>query len=500
MSRTFQTAVGGLLLLLAGLLAFMFVVADAGPRVGRGLAVAEGLAVVGIVFLVQGLRSPFSPAQRTALRRRLALGNLVVGPILFAASAGLLYLKFEVINVLPDSLTIPALLGLPIGVFVTASLFRLVCARCGSRLASARATAAQLGRWAPAAGPLARGAAWIEHCPRCRGVAVLGPENARVVLRDAEARQLVGRILDGAAALPAEDAPPPVHAALDAPRIPNRPLRIEPGFAFRKLWTAALVSIACLAFGAAFGVESVRRTRGWLEDLRVAAAGTPAAASSVELKEKVDKAFGVGVVPLYGYELRLRWRDAEGRDRAAEQRIVSYFERVEPGDRPVVLVDPTDPGRAVVSSVTRLRYGPFVAMGWWGVVAIALAITGLRIWLEARRVVRATRACADRGAEVQFPVLSLEEAKNGLGARVGRWHLTVGLPGRPRDAKGAGRTATLPAPPILVGTSADRRAIGLVADGRLDEAVFPVEDLRPFLAPEPEKATWARRTVERGGA
>jgi hypothetical protein len=81
--------------------------------------------------------------------------NLVLGPIIVAISVGVLYLFFTVINVMPRLVVFGVVLGMPVGIVLTATLFANECRACACRLKSLPDPHRE-----------------FEYCPRCRAVAI----------------------------------------------------------------------------------------------------------------------------------------------------------------------------------------------------------------------------------------------------------------------------------------------------------------------------------------
>ncbi|MGC4001241.1 MAG: hypothetical protein QM767_28780 [Anaeromyxobacter sp.] len=185
MSKTFYVAIGGLLLLVSGCL-FQFAEALHGLPPARRSQVAVGFAMAGLAALVHGLRNPYPAHQRGLVRRKLAPLNLVLGPLLILASLGLLYVVSNVWAFIPHSWLVGALLGVPGGVILTATVFEEICGRCGTPLTVVYRTGAD-----------------VAYCTGCLTVAVRKEGNDREVLRDQAALQLIAEVDPARAKAPA---------------------------------------------------------------------------------------------------------------------------------------------------------------------------------------------------------------------------------------------------------------------------------------------------------
>jgi hypothetical protein len=204
-SKTFYVAAGILLLLVATVLGFLGVT-DAGERAHRAFVMAGIFGGIGFVLLVAGMRNPFDPAHRRYVRRKLTPWNLLIGPTVIALAIGVLYLFFNVIQLMPRIVVIGALVAVPIGVFITASIFGDACVRCDRLLETKTLRFAALAdsaldrlkagdiesALAILGAPTPEGTAPVEvsYCPLCRSVAVCRAGGTTAVLREMKARLL----------------------------------------------------------------------------------------------------------------------------------------------------------------------------------------------------------------------------------------------------------------------------------------------------------------------
>jgi hypothetical protein len=130
----------------------------------------------GLALLANGLRNPIPYRDRQSIRRVLTLWNLVIGPVIIAACAGVLYL-FHVIGIMPLLVVVGALIGIPVGVLVTASLFDYSCVHCRANMKSN-----SVGGYS------------VLFCPSCRALAVHYARGGPFVLRGDAARAVIGQI------------------------------------------------------------------------------------------------------------------------------------------------------------------------------------------------------------------------------------------------------------------------------------------------------------------
>lgn len=135
MSRTFYIAVGGLLVLLGMLLGLTMVLN--GQGLSRGGLIGMAVPIVpGLGLILLGLSNPYAPRHRSVIKRKAAPLNLLVGLGLILGSSALLYLYNQIHFLPPGILGVGALLGIPVGVFIMASIHEDACARCNLRLES----------------------------------------------------------------------------------------------------------------------------------------------------------------------------------------------------------------------------------------------------------------------------------------------------------------------------------------------------------------------------
>jgi hypothetical protein len=365
MSKTFHVAAGGLLLLLGAVLGWTALQPYPNAFIARWLAVGAGGA--GAVLLAMGLRSPFHGRQLDLVRRRFQPANLVLGPLVVAAGVGLVYLRENVTSLLPEKVVVVALLAVPVGVFITASVFADHCGLCGAKLKDAWAAAGLLIPFAGDVSPDLRSASPrapladaaralpVEYCPRCRGIAVFDPGGGVLVLRGSSADRLIGRVLG-------EDR---FHAAPDA--APPAP-RVDAVASARA--NARWASFVALVAGGAFVLYGALEARGLVDERRTWRSGRRAPVAEVVVEEKAQRLIGSVNLPFYRYRLRISYRTGDGGTRHAEQDVISWFERADAGPGAEVRYLAEEPTRIAVSTVATLRYGPFV----WAAFAVALGI------------------------------------------------------------------------------------------------------------------------------
>lgn len=207
MKSTFLVAVGGLLVVLGALLGIVTHLA------GRALdaplmGAISAPAVLGLILVMLGLRSPYAAAHRGVVTRKATPKNFFIGLGIVLGSITVLYLFYNVIPIMPDILVIGAMLGVPVGIFTMATLFEDACARCDRLLQSIRIRAPQerleriveslrssdmdtalrlMGGSAPEHAPQLE----LAFCPSCQAVAVCKAAKAPVVLQGANATQLI---------------------------------------------------------------------------------------------------------------------------------------------------------------------------------------------------------------------------------------------------------------------------------------------------------------------
>jgi len=130
MNRSFLVAAGGLLLGVALLILFLHMTgnAEAGPTVVWVLVAVFGIP--GCVLIAVGLSSPFDAEFAHLVRRKYALRNLLLGPVVVVVSAVILYVSLWVLPIVPDAMPLTAMLGILAGIFLTASLKSDACVRC----------------------------------------------------------------------------------------------------------------------------------------------------------------------------------------------------------------------------------------------------------------------------------------------------------------------------------------------------------------------------------
>lgn len=135
MSRTFYIAVGGLLVILGALLGLTLALNGQGPSRGGLIGMAVPI-VLGLGLILFGLSNPYAPRHRSVIQRKATPLNLLIGLGLILGSSALLYLINQIHFLPPGILGVGALLGVPVGVFIMASVYEDACARCELRLES----------------------------------------------------------------------------------------------------------------------------------------------------------------------------------------------------------------------------------------------------------------------------------------------------------------------------------------------------------------------------
>jgi hypothetical protein len=209
MSRSFRVASGGLLLATA---AIILIIQSQGvkgdPNVIRIIAMI--FAIPGCVLIAAGLKTPFAAKDRHLVGRKLTLKNLILGPVVIAVSAGVLYVCLFVVAFVPHVVALTAMAGILVGVFLTASVQGDACVRCDRLLDSARVHFADepldlweqmeagagdqaihdLGEPAPK-GPFAL---WFHVCMQCRSVAICRSHENRVIVLTGTAAQRLAQL------------------------------------------------------------------------------------------------------------------------------------------------------------------------------------------------------------------------------------------------------------------------------------------------------------------
>jgi hypothetical protein len=210
MKSTFLVAVGGLLVVLGALIGLMTLLngrAFDAPILG----VISVPAVLGLLLVMLGLRNPYAAAHRDVITRKATPKNFFVGLGIVLGSITILYLFYTVIPVMPQLVVVGAMLGVPVGIFIMASLFAEACARCDRLLQHIRISAPQprleriveslrsgdmntalqlMAAQAPEHSPQLE----LAFCPSCQAAAVCKAAREPVVLRGASATQFISAL------------------------------------------------------------------------------------------------------------------------------------------------------------------------------------------------------------------------------------------------------------------------------------------------------------------
>ncbi len=210
MSKTSLIAIGGLLLLIAALVALLTFTAvrPAHRQVVAGIGFVVGFGVLGVVCLAIGLSSEIPVAHRALIKRKFTPMNLLYGLVLSGGSGGILYLFHNAFHVLPHGVLLGAMAGVPLGVFLMASVFENACVRCGRLLKTStlRFAAIDAAAWNSLSGGDIPGAILalgkpveggrdrldVSYCSHCRNLAQFRrPSKSLVVVTGWDASALI---------------------------------------------------------------------------------------------------------------------------------------------------------------------------------------------------------------------------------------------------------------------------------------------------------------------
>ncbi|MFY0524757.1 hypothetical protein ACN28I_16890 [Archangium gephyra] len=210
MKSPFLVAVGGLLIVLGALIGIMTLL-DERAFDAPILGVISVPAVLGLLLVMLGLRNPYAAAHRDVITRKATPKNFFVGLGIVLGSITTIYLFYNLIPVMPQLVVVGAMLGVPVGIFIMASLFAEACARCDRLLQHIRISAPQprleriveslrsgdmdtalqlMAAQAPEHSPQLE----LAFCPSCQATAVCKTAKEPVVLRGASATQFISAL------------------------------------------------------------------------------------------------------------------------------------------------------------------------------------------------------------------------------------------------------------------------------------------------------------------
>jgi hypothetical protein len=298
--KTLQVALGELVVIGAAALVFFRRELDRIPA-DKVLTAAAVVCALGLALLANGIRNPIPHRDRQAIRRAVTPSNLLIGPAMIAACAGVLYL-FHVIGFMPTIVVIGALIGIPAGVLVAASLFEYSCSHCQAKMKS---------------GSVGRSS--VLYCPACRALAVHYARGGPFVLRGDQTRALIEGIPEE------KDGPTANGQRTLGAQAPSSPAP-EPGVVPAAEPAPSLLAPAllCLLLGAGMVVYATLQTRVLPSSRRIWSEGVEA--TEVEIKGEVSGPHILSwMVPLYSYRLKSRFVDAQGTAHELDEHVQSYF-------------------------------------------------------------------------------------------------------------------------------------------------------------------------------
>lgn len=275
------------------------------------------------------------------------------------------------------------------------------------------------------------------------------------------------------------------------PLLPDRPLRLEPGYV-RKTWLkAGLVSALFAAMGSAFVFSGGQELRAFLDERALWETGTPGPA---DVGGEVTTHEWLGFIPVgHEYKLHVKYLDDRGEARDAEVELTSLTE-LDTESEPEVRFDPADPSRVALSWAAQAGAGRWA----WdlGVPAMGLAflLGAFAMVLNTRRIVSSARACARRSEERELPLVKAEQLRAN-GKLLERWSVTYTLPPGLRGG-GKKQTSTVEGEPIVLDREEGARVLALVSPDA-EKPTFPTVALAPFdVSPEERAAFEARLAAE----
>jgi hypothetical protein len=280
------------------------------------------------------------------------------------------------------------------------------------------------------------------------------------------------------------------------PLLPERPLRLKPGFV-RKTWLkAGLVAALVAVMGGGFVFLGVRELRAFLDERALWERGTPGPA---DVRGEVTTREWLGFIPVgHDYKLDVTYLDDRGEEHAAKLEVTSLTE-LDTEAEPEVRFDAADPSRVALSWTAQAGGGRWA----WalGVPAMGLAFLfggGLMV-RAAKRTVASARVCARRSDERELVLLKLEQQKAN-GKPLPRWSVTYTLPPGSRGGGGK-RTGTVEGgEPIVLEREEGLRIVALLSP-EADQPTFPTLTLEPFdVSPEERSAFEGRLAAERARA
>lgn len=266
--------------------------------------------------------------------------------------------------------------------------------------------------------------------------------------------------------------------------LPARPLSLKKGYVLRH----SLGALGCALGAAAIFFFAGRWVLGEAEDIqkmdRIWETGVPAQSADAEGEERSNHFI------FYSYNLKVKYRDIEGKDHSAEAEFSSVWTEAKTSSPLVVRYDPKAPNDFALSWAIELGGARWASFGVsvFGLTMI-VGVLGIIAWALRRQVVEA-KQCAEGSDEVLLDVLSVApQIVNGqaTGATIYRYEMRGGEPFTGELVLPAKAT------PPLFADKAEKQMIALISPRAARRPLLIRQDLHPFDLSYEENAAIQRR-------
>jgi hypothetical protein len=266
--------------------------------------------------------------------------------------------------------------------------------------------------------------------------------------------------------------------------LPARPLPLDTALLARRFRQLVPVTVVTGAFTLFLAVMSVLTVKETFAKRSLWQRGTPAVL--VDFSGQVTKRSYFGIPFGHDYRLDVVYTDAAGAEHKGQAKFDYLFSSVPKDEAPLVRVDPTTPGRFVLS---------WEAEGWkpwaWpvGFAALVAVLVGAVVQLvqQARTTRELPRLCAEDGHEVALEAVSVEQDKAGI-------RVKYRLPEAPAKTG----EVVLASAPYVLQTARGERLLALESPRAPGQYLLLEASLSPFLVTPPSPAPAAKAAARTG--
>lgn len=266
--------------------------------------------------------------------------------------------------------------------------------------------------------------------------------------------------------------------------LPARPLPLDTALVARRFRQAVLVAVGTGAVTIFIAVMAVLTAKTHLENRALWQRGTPATLN--ELSGQVVERSYIGIPFGHDYSLDVTYTDAAGAQHTGHAKFDYLFSSVPEGTDPEVRVDPTAPGKFVLS----WQAEGFKPWSWpvaIGAMALAFAYGVVQLVKKARATRELPRLCAEDGHEVALEAVSVQQEKAGFRVKY-------------RLPEGGTKTGevVLPSAPYVLQTAQGERLLALESPRAPGQYLVLEASLSPFLVTPPAPAPAAEAPAQTG--